>query len=63
MDEASVAEKTRRGHEYREYLAFMAGADEELQATRGYGMLPSEREEYTFSFYAEEYRAEIRKLA
>ncbi len=64
MDRVSVAEKARRNHgaEYREYLAFMAGVEQELQAIRGYGMLPSEREDYARSFYAESYRAETRKL-
>ena len=64
MDRVSVAERVGRNHEaeYREYLAFMAGADEELQAIRGYGMLPSEREDYARSFYADEYRNEVRKL-
>ena len=64
MDRVSVAERASRNHEaeYREYLAFMAGVDQELKAIRGYGMLPSEREDYARNFYAESYRAETRKL-
>ncbi|MGF1470293.1 MAG: hypothetical protein ACFB50_00950 [Rubrobacteraceae bacterium] len=46
--------------DYRVYLAFMRGAEEELQETRGYGMLPSERDDYTRSYYADEYRRETR---
>lgn len=40
----------------------MAGVDQELQAIRGYEMLPSEREDYARNFYAEEYRVETGKL-
>lgn len=65
MDTKRIQEKTGRDHEaeYREYLSFMAGADEELQVIRGYGMLPSEREDYTRAYYALEYREDTRKLA
>lgn len=65
MDKASVAERTRRDHEaeYRNYLAFMSGADEELKIIRGYGMLPSERDDYSRAYFAEEYREATRKLA
>lgn len=65
MDRSSVQQETRQDHEreYREYLAFMSGADEELQSIRGYGMLPSEREDYTRAYYAPEYREDTRKLA
>lgn len=64
MDRVSVAERVGRNHEaeYRDYLAFMSGANAELQAIRGYGMLPSEREDFTRSFYADSYREEVRKL-
>ncbi|MGF1472105.1 MAG: hypothetical protein ACFB50_10240 [Rubrobacteraceae bacterium] len=62
MDTQSLVSKRCRDHEaeYREYLAFMAGAEEELKAVRGYGILPSEREEYSREFYAPSYRSETK---
>ncbi len=54
----AIKKYTDPAAEYREYLAFIRGADEELRETRGYGMLPSEREEYSRLYYAEEYRRE-----
>ena len=53
------AEYTERPAEYREYLAFIRGADEELKESRGYGLLPSEREDYTRLYYADEYRRDL----
>jgi hypothetical protein len=53
------AEYIERSADYREYLAFIRGADEELKEIRGYGFLPSEREDYTRLFYADEYRRDL----
>jgi hypothetical protein len=65
VDEVRIQERIGRDYEreYRNYLSFMSGAAEELMEIRGYGMLPSERDDFTRAYYAPEYREATHQLA